>query len=419
MAAKPKTKLNDLTIGLFGMVDAGDNPGAHMTMAKNKPDSDPDPEHEGEGDLPAPGLAQKLRRWVVQKFEPRTTRQILAERQFHDDFWKLRSAFQQSIHQILDLAPSDEMSKLMATTTKEFVDEAKALADRVTKGHPEERDRLLDILKGLLSAVDQPTAKARSEFEKRMAELAAFEPPQEADPENTVKNIPTKLADAIKDLPADKQDAIKAAYEAEQTSDDDDGDAGGGEGGDKTGKAKDKPAADPISKDGLPDAVAKALEAMEKRVEASEKRTEAAEEETRKLRDEARKSSRIEKVKKLGVTGVPYDDVAEVMAVLEEAGGETAAKLEKTLRALAAQTKKGRAILKVVGDSGSDDGEAPEVELEKRIKELRKEFPTLTYEKAYAEVLDQDPDLYAAIDEAEDLRAIDEMDDDDDLDEVA
>lgn len=400
--AIPKFRLRDLDLEWFGFVDDGDNPGAHLTLSKARRDKDGDsPMAEEHKKRDLNFLAKLKKRWVIRKMEPRTTRQLLDQRSFDEEFWKLRWAYQDSVWSILEMSPGDEMMKLMASTTKEFVEEAKALSDDMEKSHPEEREELVSILDELEDAVKEVSPDSREHFAKAVEKLQKFDPPNvELKEGDAVKNAKkSALEEAVKNLPADQAKAILDAAKKDAPDDD-----GPGEADPAPGAAPD-PA--PASKGVLDPTVKAALEAMEKRVVAAEKSAADSEAETRKLRNEATAKARVEKARSWGIAGVDDDDIGLLIAVCDgdiEPSEKSAEALERFAKAMAAQTSKGARILKQVGSAGGADTEkSARKEAAEAVAELMKAAPGVTEAQAYADVYEGNPDLQERVeDEIED-----------------
>jgi hypothetical protein len=387
MSAIPKTRLVNLKLSRWAMVDSGDNPGAKVVMTKRN-------------DEAGSSIWKRAGEWLglttSKEWKPRTTAEIVASDRFRDEFWKLRWAFTQSIDEVTSLPVTDEMAKLMARTTKEFVDAVKALSAEVTKGHPELETQLLAVLDDLVSATseDSTSTEKSNRFLSALERLEKFTLP-EPEPEHGAPKEPTMTAPAKKTL----SDVLKALGDEERTVL-------------EAALAKAEP--EQAAKADTEAAPAWAVKLLD-RVEQAEKRASEQQEEARKAKEALAKAARLEKAKSLKLRGVDVEKVADLFGAVENAGEDAVKSLEAILSAASKQARKGDVIFDQIGMAeGGDDGMGAYEEAEKKAQELRKARPELSAAAAFTEVLKIDRDLAHRVMDEEAGRTAQIDDDDDD-----
>lgn len=123
------------------------------------------------------------------------------------------------------------------------------------------------------------------------------------------------------------------------------------------------------------------------------KRMQTMEAELAAMKDKDTDGTFTAKARALDVPGVDVGDVAQQLRDAHKAGGTAAVeRLEKTLRALGSQAKRGAILMEKMGIAGkrheTTGGPATADELVKqKAEELRKSNPKLTAEQAYAKVI--------------------------------
>jgi hypothetical protein len=94
-------------------------------------------------------------------------------------------------------------------------------------------------------------------------------------------------------------------------------------------------------------------------------------------------------------------DASELGPVLRKAARSLSeadmAVLDKVLKSAGAIAGQVAKLTKAAGVAGAHAENSAEARIEKRVGDLRKASPSLTYEQAYTKALDEDPTLYAAL----------------------
>lgn len=272
-----------------------------------------------------------------------------------------------------------------------------------------------------ISIVDDPANEhARAVIVKRKAgqteaEIAAavLKALKEIDPELVdaiVKGDSTAAATAVsamKEHSMDMEELAKALEAAEARLDELEKRAGDAEAQvaerDEVIKAKDgeiaelKKAAEAAASEGdqtpNEEEIIKSLpESIRKRLEAAAE----AEAELAKAREKAANDEAIAKAKAMGFAAKEADEIGPLLArVAKGATTEADAKaLETLLKAMQAQTVTG-ALFKAAGTPAAVDGD-PDAILKAKAEDIRKAKPALTFEQAYAEAVEANPDVYNA-----------------------
>lgn len=413
MAARKAThQLTNLSITEGSLVDAGDNPEAHIKLFKHKHESGT-PTPATSTTAPAPTMFAKLKdrlaKWMGGA--PKTTNVIVAERKFREDFWNLRSAFMDSVYGILDLADPDELSTLTGKTVAEFAAASKVLVATMKRLDVDKAADFEAIIAEMTEALGEqdPLTKAapgspvrdiqRAVFAAAVAKLEAFEPPDDdgsTDP--TTKESPvTKPAQPVNKT---FEEIIAALPEGERAT--------------VAAKlAAGTPAPAPVvdANKALPTDTA--LEAMEKRLRAemqkglddANKRADKAEQETTKLREEAEHAGFVAKARKY--TGLDTEKTAKQLKAAYKRSKEEGDELASLLDAAHAQAAKGRTRLTTTKGSSAPGGPADDVakdaenQLQRKADEIHKASLStvnkLTPQQAYAQATVENPRLYEAI----------------------
>jgi len=360
-AKKPTHQLTDLVVNEGSLVDKGDNPEAHIRLAK------------------AGGPFAKLWRWVhaaIRKDEPappapKTTAEVMAADQFAQEFARLKCALIDSIYSILDVAPSAEMVALLQRSVDEFA--AKANATMGTM--PQELESVVGELKSACGDLES--------VEKRFAFVTAVQKLDVLDPSGFRPVVPAIKADEAAKMktidevlsalsPEDKA-VIEAALQAKQEK-----------------PAEEKPAEKPAEVE-----MAKAAPVDVEKADLA-KRLEDATIELAKLKDE---KVTAEFVKRAAEIGVPGQDAAHLGGLLKRAyaadkqlGDDVEAALKSAATHAAAVTAP---LFAKVGTTGGDAaGASASIKIAHLADELRKQNPKLSKHQAEAKVLEQNPALY-------------------------
>lgn len=377
-------ELKDLTIEEGSPVDDGDNPPAKIAMMKGKGDDGTttvEPGSDEEATKAArDGFWTRLKKWAGVSISkdgygpPRTVGQIVAMDEFRDKFWKLRMAFVDSMNSILQgSADTEQMNGMMAQSVKEFSDMCTAMAKPL--GATKARE-LAAIIGDMSTATVAGGTSKRRDFVGAMQRLEDFDfspgadaptPADEtnnADKENTMSNKTEKTTAGVEAIMAKlspderkvMEDAIKAAPVP----------------------APAKVEEDPALKGASPELL-KRMQNMEAELAA--------------MKDKDTDGTFTAKARALDVPGADVADVAKQLRNANTAGGSAAVELlEKTLRALSAQARKGNLLMEKMGIAGkrteTTGGPSTADELVKqKAEELRKSNPKLTAEQAYARVI--------------------------------
>lgn len=366
-AKKPTHQLTDLVLHEGSLVDKGDNPEAHIRIAK------------------AGGPFAKLWRWVhaaIRKDEPalpapKTTAEVMAADQFAQDFARLKCAFIDSIYSILDVAPSSNMVALLQRSVDEFAAKAQS-----TLGHmPSDVSAAIAELKGACGDMES--------VEKRFAFVTAVQKIDVLEPTGPVPALPAAKADEVEKMktldevmaalsPEDKA-VVEAALQANQEK-----------------PAEEKPAEKPAAEKPAEVEMAKAAPVVDVEKADLAKRLEDATNELAKLKDE---KVTAEFVKRATEIGLPGQDAAHVGGLLKRAyaaskqlGDDVDAALKSAATHAAAVTAP---LFAKVGTPGGDSaGATASSKIANLADELRKQNPKLSKHQAEAKVLEQNPALY-------------------------
>lgn len=382
----PTAELKDLIIEEGSPVDDGDNPPAKIAMLKGKNGAgadtttvEPGAEDEEAKKAARDGLFTRLKKWAGVNVlkngygPPRTVGQILAVDEFREKFWKLRMAFMDSMNSILEgSTDTEQMNGLLAQSVSEFNMRCAEMAKPLGASKARE---LAAIIADMATATAGGTSTKRREFVGAMQRLEEFDFSPAADAatpadetNNTEKehNMSNKTetpagVDAIMaKLSPDERKTVEAHFKAAPAV--------------VAPKAED----DPALKGASPELL-KRMQTMEAELAA--------------MKDKDTDGTFTAKARALDVPGVDVGDVAQQLRDAHKAGGTAAVeRLEKTLRALGSQAKRGAILMEKMGIAGkrheTTGGPATADELVKqKAEELRKSNPKLTAEQAYAKVI--------------------------------
>lgn len=352
MPRKPKHVVKDLEIVEGAFVDDGDNPTAKITMFKLKP-----------GEVPVPD-GQKY------EWKPATTSEILAARKFQRHFEGVRSAYLDSLHQIMWM-PAGEMGPALKKTTDEFITETRALLDEY-KAHP----GLVALGETLVESIKSAAESDDGEAIKQAVEGFDATKQETTMPAPTAN--PKSIDDVLAALPEGARKAVQAQLdEAKRIADE------------ATKAANDAAQAALKAKD----------DAVQAQIKAAQDEAAKANAELAKIRDENTTREMREKARTF--VGV---DVEKATTLLKSAYGrskEEGEMLEQTLRAMSEQARVGmKPMLRAVGSASTDGapstGKAKDdadAQLTVKAKELMAKEPTLTFQRAYDRACDENPDL--------------------------
>jgi len=215
--AKPKQKLEHLTIKEGSVVERGDNPEAHIMIVKNAEDDR--------------SFIRKMWDWATNQSvdfsteKYMTTAEILAEEKFISDFNKLRGAFREAVEMSMCL-PVVEMSQNMKRSVDEFMSEALKMTTDLEKAAPEAAETLKGILDDLSAQSDTKDEQGREKFAKAVEALETFSMPkvpatqqpeaQEATTEKEAtmaQQVEKSLEDILADLPEGEAATIRKSIE--------------------------------------------------------------------------------------------------------------------------------------------------------------------------------------------------------------
>ena len=339
---EPTVELKNLRLSRFSFVDEGDNPGARITMSKDKKP-----------------FGQRFIAWFTRKDAPMTTAQRFKLEKFYQEFSHLRWAFRDSVEEIMKMEPTEEMSALIAKTTVEFVQEAKKLSEQVTKGDDSARSELLDILTTL---EESTSAKNKGTFASAVDRLLDFELPEpraQEPGEPEVSKTKKNLAELVGDLDEGQKAELAGLL-----------------GGDESMKSQ--------------------MAAMKSALDSVQKKLDDAEAEAKKLRDEQLAAKRADVAKSFNLNGVDSKDVIAVIAACE-GDADTMKSLETVLKALSAQKAVGEEITEQISESteGGEQSLSAKEEISKRAQTMTQANPDMSFADAYMAVIQADPDLYA------------------------
>jgi hypothetical protein len=132
--------------------------------------------------------------------------------------------------------------------------------------------------------------------------------------------------------------------------------------------------------------------------EAFNKARQQADDFAKKLDAEIEKRESTEWIAKANGYGAVGIDPTVLGGILRKAAkamsAEDMGKLEGVLKAAGAIADKADLLTKTIRKAGGTDGNSASAKIEKRVGELRKEAPELTYHQAYSKALDEKPELY-------------------------
>lgn len=353
----PKNRIVDLNIVEGALVDDGDNPKAHIVLFKS-------------------GTAEADGGKDGGSWQPRSTSERLAQRKFMEDFYDVRSAYVDSINDVLYMVPADEMGAALEKSTTEFEAEVTKLLDAVAKSAPSvaKAGRLL-----VKKTVEAAATHDSETITKALEAFGASPQDTQEDPmatpatksNDTATNTAPKaktIDEIVAALPEAERATVKAALEAAAKA------------------TADAEAAAVKARGEADDADTKA------KLKAQEESLKATQAELAKMKDEKLTAEFKAKAETIGV-----GDVDVMATLLKGAFGrskEEGEALESQLKAMAAQAKKGGAVLlKVVGSdnpSGNDGSTDP---LDVKAADLMKADKSLTYHQAYSKASEMHPDL--------------------------
>lgn len=350
--SKPRFKLEDLSIDEGSLVGEGDNPEAHIRLFKLR--------------------ADEATVSTDKEYEPRTMGAILAEREFSDRFWTLRCAYTDSIGSILAASEHDKMGALLTKTTAEFSAAVGDLIASIAKLSPMTAARARAAVESLKVACAAEPAAVSGEIHKAAASLDAFAPtkPQE---DNVSKNATTTAPTA---LVAKTAEEILAALPEEQ----------------RAVIAAQLDAAKVAADKALADAEKVAAEKAAAEQTSMAKRLADTEAALAKMKDDALTQTYLAKAKEIGA-----GDVNEIAMLLKGAFGRDPKEgeiLERNLRAMAAQARKG-ALFAVAGSDSTAGADSPEARLEVEAKKIAAE-KGVTFHVAYKMAMDANDSLARA-----------------------
>lgn len=386
---EPKYELTSLEINEGSLVDKGDNPEAHVRMFKRDETEAETAEPEQRG-----GVLRKVWEWFgagpvkpepestepVAKDYPRTTGEILRARKFEEDFAVLRGALMESIECILEEAPAEEVSDLLAKAVAEFAAEADGLTQAVAKSAetPDELRSIIDrmresVSKGENGADRAGFAEAVSDLERYAFDIRTVK--QEEPVNQTTKTVGEILAGLpAEDVIAFATELGKKAEEGEQKTQDEEEEM----------KEDAKKAADQS-------------EAIEKRMVELEKRAAEAEARVAAMVEKERAAEFIVKAKKIVPGGVDHAELGAVLKSAHDYSAEHGEALERVLTALGAQVSKS-ALFSVVGSSAPvGKGANAHDQLEARANEIQKSAAAsgkpVSFAEAYDRAMSENPSL--------------------------
>lgn len=344
---KPTSILEDLTIEEGSLVDKGDNPGAHIMLFKMKKDQEK-----------TETLLQKLARWVKfgkdEHASALTMQEIIRDRDYMDEFYKLKDAFSQSISSILDYSEGQEMVDKLRETVDQFSNSAMDLADRIYKNDHQDHEKIFQILSDLKTAIDGDGAIDRGRFAKAAAQLDQIEltAPEKADHQTEEEEEKTEMEkEELKtDLPVEDPQVEKS---------------------DKTDVSE-----------------------IQKQMQAMKSELEQARETVAKLENERNQAAYIAKAREMAVPGVEVSEMAEIVKAADM-NKETGEKILNVINALASQVKaKDNLLFKSIGSAGTSDPNSASVRLENAAREIQTS-KNISYAQAYDEAMTANPELAA------------------------
>lgn len=347
MTDKPRFKLEDLSIDEGSLVDEGDNPEAHIKLFKLAPTS--------KAEAPV--------------FAARTTAEILAERAFSDDFWKLRCAYVDSVQGILAMVEPSQMGGALDRTTSEFTSAVGELIASVGKLSSSFAAKLRGAMEQIkVAAAADPDSGA---ITKAVAALDGYAPDNMEDNVSQKNATPPALKTAdeiIAALPDDQRAAIVAQLDAAKASE-------------ASAKADAEKARAEVSKAAADEAAVMSA-ALTKRLADTEATL-------AKMKDEALTAQFVAKAKEIGAG--PTEDVATLLKSAFGRDPKEGELLERTLRALATQVRKG-ALFSVVGSDSRDGATDAEGRLDAEAKKIA-DAEKATYAVAYKRACERNPAL--------------------------
>jgi hypothetical protein len=300
---------------------------------------------------------------------PRTTAEIIAEREFRDEFCELKWAYQDSISSILSGVEPGQMGGFLAKTTAEFSDAVGVLIDSIAKASPGLAAHALEVVESLKQACTAEPAAIRGEITKAAAALDSLTPNRKTTEENVSQKNSTPAPKTVDEILAALPEADRAAVKTQLEE-----------------AAKAKEDADKAKAEAEKVATAKAD--AEKADLA--KRVSDAEATIAKMKDEKLTVEFTAKAREIGA-----GDVNEVATLLKAAYGRDQKEgetLERTLRAMAEQIKKSNVLLRVVGSEATGGADSPEGQLEAKAKAIAT-AENVSFHVGYSRAMERNPDL--------------------------
>jgi hypothetical protein len=384
-----KYELTSLEIDEGSLVDKGDNPEAHVRMFKR--DEEPSAEEPSES---RGGVLRKVWEWfgagsakdaepaeAVRKDYPKTTGEILRARKFQEEFAVLRGALMESIYCILEEAPAEEISDLLAKAVAEFAAEADGLTQAVIEKGARAPDDLASIIDRMRDSVSKGENGAdRAGFAEAVAELErfAFEI-RAAKKEENVSNTTKSANEILAGLPA--EDIIAFAESLGKKTDQE-----------TKGEHNEE---DEMKEDAKK--AAGQSEAIEKRMVELEKRAAEAEARVAAMVEKERSAEFVAKAKKIVPGGVDHAELGSILKAAHDFSGEHGEALERVLTALGAQVSKS-ALFTVVGSAAPvGKGANAHDQLETRANEIQKAAAAngkpVSFAEAYDRAMSENPAL--------------------------
>lgn len=381
---KPTVLLTELELDEKSLVDRGDNPPAKVLTWKG---------------FGGAGVFERLKAaWAritkADKLEkdgemyapvPRTTSEIMAMQEFEEQFCDLRQAFMQSIYSIMQSAPSEEMTALLAKTVQEFNAAATAM---VKTSSATKSAELIGLLEKIVASVSTDSMTFTESIEKLAAVTFETEPTQEptvpvpaikgdgADPvstNNQGENMSAKaitLEEAVKGI---TDPAAKAIIQAELA---------------KAAPQKTDAEKAAEAEKSLPEDIRKQMSDLRAANAASNERI-------AKMEAEKREAEMLTKAAKFTIAGKDSAWVAKSLSDAHAVSKEAGEGMESVFAAITAQTLANDKLTKSIGAAGEGafaDNDA-HVQLTTKAKELQKADPKLSSAQAYVRAGEMFPAL--------------------------
>jgi hypothetical protein len=336
---KPKRRAKAIQVGEVSLVPAGDNPEAHVVLAKIRtPLSKDEPSPESEPRSFA-ALMERLRLSAVES--------AISERAY---------ALSQAIFETLYSDVTDKEARILANVAqfKDTMDRdvGELLAGRLAK---------------LTKQEDLPTV---GEIHAAITEvLTSTDDHGRNDMSRTTDQLPKEPQEQITKIEKERDDALARVIELEK----------------ENAQLRSAPAA-PTPEDlykGIPEATVKILKEKDAENERLAKTVSD-------LVEKQRRSELAGRASEFSKMAVAQDKLTELFVKADKAG--LLDDLVAILRPLHEQAKKARTF-EELGSNGPVGGDAYR-KIEARAEELRKAQPTLTRERAIARALEESPELY-------------------------